>query len=351
MECAPNNSIIITIAIKMHGMVFNLTLTPETAKIFENTRLFSKAGAFELHTERYGDNIRLLKNAVFQQVNDLFIKDLNRPSLFSINEYIKQIKPQYQEFLKTGNHIDEAQREKVCSLFGNITLDKIFKAVSETPSSFIESCIEYIIPQVTGIYLVSIHEKKGENNYHLIYGGNDEERNMNLCEISNLNNLAAFFSRSVPDIASESSEYPSRIPYDNMIKEIKMDTSMREDDKEKRIEEIIRELYEKRKRWNLTVENGLITSIKMSKLVEIIKQICGENCYINILDYSCNALSEHIPKQEKYNAKYFQEWDIEKGERRKWGGTRKRRKKRKKSISKRKTRKFLKKKNPKITRK
>jgi len=351
MECAPNNSIIITIAIKMHGVVFNLTLTPETARIMENTRLFSKAGAFELHTEAYGDNIRLLKNSVFQKVNELFIKDLNRPSLVSINEYSEEIKPQYQEFLKTRNYLDETQREKVCSLFGNITLDKIFKAVSETPSTFLESCIEYIVPQVTGIYLISVHQKKGENNYQLIYGASDEERNMDLCEIRNLEKLSSFFSRTAPNVVSESSEYPSRIPYENMIKEIKKDTSMSEDDKERRIEQTIRELYEKRKKWSLTVENGLITSIKMSKLVEIIKQICGENCYINILDYSCNALAEHIPKEEKYNAKYFQEWDIEKGERRNWGGTRKRRKRRKKSILKRKSRKFLKKKTLKIRRK
>jgi len=347
MECAPNNSIIITIAIKMHGTVFDLTLDPETTRIFQNTRLFSKAGAFEPHIEPYGDNIMLLKNKVFQKVNDLFIKNLNKSSLFSIDEYIKETKPTYKEFLRKENLFNDDQREKVCSLFGNITIDKIFKSYTEEPSGFIESCIEYILPQVTGIYLISIHQKKGENDYELIYGNNPEERNLDLMHIENLYKLSGFFSRPMPNIEMDASEYPNKTQYTLNIEEIKRDDTLSEDVKERKIEEVVRELYERRKKWSLTIENGVITAIKMSKLVEIIKQICGGNCYINLLDYSCNALSYHIPKEEKYNAKYFQEWDIEKGERRNWGGTKKQRKKRKKSISKRKSRKIFKKRKPK----
>jgi uncharacterized protein YxjI len=344
MECAPNNSIIITIAIKMHGTVFDLTLDPETAKIFQNTRLFSKAGDFEPHIERHAENIMPLKNRVFKKMNDLFIKDLNRPSLVSVEQYIKETKPTYQKYLMEQELLDDVQREKVCSLFGNITLDKIFRNATEEPSGLLESCIEYVLPQITGIYLISIHQKKNENNYELIYGDRPEERNLDLSRIENLRRLSGFFSRPMPNIEMDNtSDYPMKIPYILKMEEIKKDNTMSEEEKERKMEEVIRELYEMRKRWSLTVENGVITSIKMSKLVDIIKQICGENCYINLLDFSCNALSAHIPKEETYNAKYFEEWDIEKGEKRNWGGTKKRRKKRKKSISKRRSKKLLKK--------
>lgn len=344
MECAPNNSIIITIAIKMHGTVFQLSLDPQTARIFENTRLFSKAGAFEAHVEPYGDNIQLIKNRVFQKVNELFIKDLNKPSLFTIDEYMTETKPAYKEFLIGQNLLDEAQREKICTTFENITIDKIFVNDTEEQSPFLERCVEYLFPQITGIYLVSIHEKKSENKYELIYGDKPEERNLDLTHIENLRRLSSFFSRSMPNIEEEASEYPRKTPYLTRIEEIKKDGNLTEDEKERKVEEIVRELYERRKRWSLTIENGVITSIKMSKLVDIIKKICGENCYINLLDYSCNALSLQIPKEETYNAKYMEEWDIEKGERRNWGGGRgktKKRRKRKKSISKRRTQKSL----------
>ena len=48
MDCIDIGSKIVTLAIQMHGTVINLDLSLQTTKIFENVRLFSKAGDFDL---------------------------------------------------------------------------------------------------------------------------------------------------------------------------------------------------------------------------------------------------------------------------------------------------------------
>ena len=75
-----------------------------------------------------------------------------------------------------------------------------------------------------------------------------------------------------------------------------------------------------------------------SCLVKLIKQIIGETCIVNLLDYSCNVPTTYIEEQEKRSAKYIMPIDIEQGlpgER--YGGKRKKMKNRKKTKKRKKT--------------
>ena len=70
-----------------------------------------------------------------------------------------------------------------------------------------------------------------------------------------------------------------------------------------------------------------IESIRLSTLVDTIKQIIGHKCKINLLDYSCNSIIRTLPDRDRNNAQYLVSSDIENPAKR-WGG---------KSTKKRKT--------------
>ena len=74
-------------------------------------------------------------------------------------------------------------------------------------------------------------------------------------------------------------------------------------------------------RYNIT-HNNKITTIKLSVLVKLIKQIIGQNCFINLLDYSCNSAARYIPEEQNLSAKYMVPDDIEQGNK-KFGGIKK----------------------------
>ena len=95
MECVSNGSIIITIAIQTHGKVIDLNLSPDKNNIFKDVRLFSKAGEFvDVVSSPIQD-----KN-ILRKVNDIFQTNLNKPSLDSMNEYVKYSHPIYKRFVE-----------------------------------------------------------------------------------------------------------------------------------------------------------------------------------------------------------------------------------------------------------
>jgi len=74
-----------------------------------------------------------------------------------------------------------------------------------------------------------------------------------------------------------------------------------------------------------------INAIKLSAFVDLVKLIVGQNCYINLLDYSCNSPSMYIPKDQLTSSKYMTESDIEQGLPNNWGGKHLKKRRNKKS--------------------
>ena len=69
MECVDDGAYIITLAIQTHGKVIDLSLSPDTVSIFDDVRLFSKAGEFEdaMSSHAQDQNILVKVNKLFQK--------------------------------------------------------------------------------------------------------------------------------------------------------------------------------------------------------------------------------------------------------------------------------------------
>jgi hypothetical protein len=319
-------NIIVTLAILMHGKVINLDVAPNE---YNNVRLISKAGAFQDTATTH-----MRERYILPELYELLRKNLNDTTYNLFLNYSLKNRPEYQKFIESEPLLDP---KKVFRLFENITIDKSFSKSLFSSGGIINEILCYIesILEFQGIFLVSIHQ-----NDILIYPREEElTQNIDLLDINNLNMLANFFNKELPDLNSISSESPNYIPFHQKEEQILKDDSIIEEIKQKKIEKIRNNCYNLLNRWKLTKIGNKIDSIRMSVLVNIIKTIIGPNCFINLLDYSCNSISKYVPKRQRLHMQYFEPLDIESGiQYMNLGGkTKKRKRRRRKNKSKRRS--------------
>lgn len=340
MNCIDDNSIIITIAIEVHGIVTNVDLPPEISNIFRDVRWFSKAGDYAITISRQIDDDKLNN-----KLNKIFTKDLTEPTINVINQYINIEKPEYKSYLLASMPImdyttdtpftEEKHIENICRVFGNITVDKILtKKTSE--QGFHECIRDFILPDISGIFLISIHRKINEDEYRLIYPRSPSHTlNMDLFNIPNIEKLATFFGtyqnisdNIIPQLKSISRQLPDKNRYIKLENDIIKKKDLSEEERTQEISKIRNEYYNLLNEWKIEIENNKITGMKMSEFVKLIKHVCGNyKIYINLLDYSCNPTTPYMPKEQEQYKKYLVPSDIESLPEKRVGG--------KKSISKR----------------
>jgi len=319
MECVDDGAYIITLAIQTHGKVIDLSLSPDTVSIFDDVRLFSKAGEFEDAMSSHAQDQNILV-----KVNKLFQKDIRGASIDLMNEYVEYSHPIYKQFLEQRGH--KKTNDNVCRLFDNVMFDKSLSMNTLRDgnrfSCMVDQLLNLIDPELNGIFVVSVHQKINDNEYQLIYP--DVGYNLNLLKIKDFKEFASAFTsdtnvlRSLVDKSSNlpTEEYIRR--YDKLIKE----------NNPQLFEEENNRFFELLNKWSITMQNAnQIESIRLSTLVDTIKQIIGHKCKINLLDYSCNSIIRTLPDRDRNNAQYLVSSDIENPAKR-WGG---------KSTKKRKT--------------
>jgi len=296
MDCTNIDSIIVTIAVQIHGKIINVNLSPSLQKTFENVRLFSRAGEFSDVMSN-----RLTETTILQKVNEMFQQNLTRSSLDVVKRYVEYSHPVQKRILIENyeQETTEQNRESVCQLYNNVTIDKIFGTNQTNANSTWLGRICYMF-EVQGIFLVSVHEKRSESDYKLIYPPlNKIGTNMNLLNISDLQTFADMFHKELPDLISAPDTF--MLPLDEYRKrkqQILEETSISENEKKVLIEKQHIELANVLSEWNIHMESpDKIEAIKMSKLVNLIKNIVGAKCKINILDYSCSSVAEHAQEQ------------------------------------------------------
>lgn len=317
MECIQNGAYIVTIAIQTHGKVIDLNLSPEKAQLFDNVRLFSLAGGFRNTTSTISQDENVLI-----KVKEMFQHDIDRPSLDLMNAYAEYSRPKYQGFL--GN-----ENPDVCKVYDNIIFDKGLFAIPD------RNCVlSWLIPDVFGVFVISVH-KKVLNTLQLVYPTVPGQI-LNLLNVPDFQKFSQIFDkpRIIDELIRESSilntdEYTRQ--YDNIEKNL----SLSFEQKEQLLEPIHTKMFEELQQWKLTMKTPRqIESIKLSTLVETLKRIMGSNCYVNILDYSCNSGSASIPAKDRANMRYLEEETIENPSKR-WGGKRRNKTRRyKKRLSK-----------------
>ena len=302
MDCNDEiGSIIVTIAIITHGTVIDAELSLDRQLIFENTRLFSQSGDFTVVAAN-----ELMREGVLGSLNKRFQKDLNVPSVEVIEDYANVLRPKYQKYIGEEKNTNPLS----CRIFQNITVDKAV-GKSSIRSTFFKQMINCIIPQLNGIFIVSIHRKEATDRFTLIYplASNSKIDNLNLLKISNLQLLADFFQTRLPNLREESLQHT----FPNLENDIPLEQAA-----------------EQLNLWNLSFSNpDTIDYIRMSFLVKMVKDIIGSRqCKINLLDYSCSALNKRFSQSQTSNLKYWSASDVENPGEKGWGGKRRRRRRR-----------------------
>lgn len=276
MGSNPEDLLILTILIQMHGKVINFDLNSDEAYIFDNVRLLCKAGSLTDYKTTAANEFMLVSNLQKSFTSDLAESTYNM---------LKQ--------------------EQSGLLVNNITYDKILSIMIGEPTIWDRlDPITYI----QGIYLLSIH--KGGR---LIYP--EQNKNVvNLLKLSDLYRLADIFNTTVPNLKDLSTIFPMQSIFINEENLVKEDNRLSEYEKEQRINQIRQQFYNNLKNWQLTLDGNKIVSIKLSSLIELIKRLIGKPCFINLLDYSCNSPTIYIPKEQQTLKQYaLQEGDIEMG--------------------------------------
>jgi hypothetical protein len=296
MENDIENLLILTIVIQTHGKVINFDLDTRTANIFDNVRLLCKAGDFVDYETTPIQELELVGD-----LKGYFTHDLDEATY------------------------DTIKKAKSGALVDNITYDKSLSIMLGDPG-----VLDYIDPvtYLQGIYLLSIH--KGRKLIYPLKG----QKIINFMKLQDINTLASFFNTKVPNINDLSTPFPSYKIYLNEEEMTKKNKSLSEVEKERKTEEIRRQFFNNLQHWQLTIEGNKIMSIKLSTLVELVKAIIGKQCFINLLDYSCNSATMFIPKEQKTLSQYaLKEGDIEMGidKKSQYGGRKRRHRKTKKN--------------------
>lgn len=257
----PNN-LIFTFVLDLHGSVRNLELTAENQITFDNCRLFTRA--------RVGDS------KVIDPNSSCMVSFFDTPNYKSLEDKLHKDSEK-----STYDIILESEKNQVMPL-PRITYDKMLSV-----TGFMDlNVYKY------GVYLISVNEKQtnGLFKFKPIF-----PRLLNLLYVDDFKEFARFFGTNINNFGSE---YFNRYSNDTSFKEWSgIELSYDKFDKEE-----------------------IIMKIKMSKIIEIIKSIVGDDNYFNIIDYSCSVNVTDV-KKRNYN---IQPLDIENiaGEK-KWGGKRK----------------------------
>lgn len=287
VECIDIGAYIITILVMMHGEVIELNIPLEKQNNLQNVYLLSLAGDFSevgLGNNDIRDSHRKYLNKIFQQ-------DLNKPTLDVMQTAAERIRPAYVDYIKSFLD-EELSTENSCRIFDNIQFDK---ALGTGIEGIFARMMQCILPDVIGIYVISVHEKIDKTTLNLIYPVDKNKPNLNLLKRADLIQFAEFFNKPGEDIIERLKN--ESVPWQQISGSVPNDKTI--------IEQI--------KNWKVTVSSsGDISYIRLSYLIFIIKEIVGhDKCKLNIIDYSCSPIAKFISEEERKNYQYMQQRDIE----------------------------------------
>lgn len=258
------NALTITILIQAHGKVFKYILDSSTEDIFYNVSLLCKAGGFVDYETTAYDEFTLIK-----KISKHYNRDIDETT--TIRDKLKNVK---------GKLVD------------NITYDKTIATTLGPPTWW-----DYFSPMTNlqGIYLLGIHRGR-----KVVYPKQQSDKVLNLMDLNDLRSLAEMFNTHMPNVEDMSTLFPEQIEYINIENQIKNNEQIGDKEKEIQIKEIRNAYYKQLDKWSLTYEEttGKLSAIKLSVLVKLVKDIIGQPCFINIIDYSCNSPSIYIPEEQ-----------------------------------------------------
>lgn len=123
--------------------------------------------------------------------------------------------------------------------------------------------------EMNGIFIISVHRKPCEsieNNYQYIYPPNKDSI-INIGNLQGLKHLCDFFDESI---------------FNNIYKQLLLDNSKFDNTNN----------FRNTNNFNIELNSNLnhINYIRLTYLLNLLKNIFGYNCHLNVYDYTCNRL-------------------------------------------------------------
>ena len=243
MENQNDDTFIVTIAIITHGCIIDTDSTQNQYDI----RYYSATG----------DKINTCNGTVFG-------RSIHHDDLI---EYFRHDNPSSNNNNSTINEIPY--------YFDDMPYDKVIGKTEN--QGFIDDCLDAIAPiftgtTVIGVWVISVHKEKIiEKNkqlvkkYEYIYP-TDKNRHINLFNIEGLKELNQIIGKNKFNIRSELVENNKPLPKkENNIRNFQ--------------------------HWDVELNNTKerINYIRLSYLFDLIKKIAGNNCKLNVYDYTCSV--------------------------------------------------------------
>ena len=240
IQSTDDDTLVITIAITMHGCVTTMDIDPTNYNI--------------RYTSATEDNLETHLSSP--------IKELLTMHHFN-NSFRKDTPGSDNDELRRG---DEIRRR--LPYFDSLPYDKTFTVKDPEPTTlFDRACGNFkgfmstFMPNYSGIWVVSVHKRRKPqpiNDYKYVYP-EDKERFINLLNLRGFEDLNEKFNK-IPDLKN---------------------TLIREGTQE----------YLDPNNINIILndDNTRIESIRLSYLLELLKQIIGPKCGLNIYDFSCSV--------------------------------------------------------------
>ncbi|NBR16304.1 MAG: hypothetical protein EBU01_17240 [Crocinitomicaceae bacterium] len=284
---------VITLAIMTHGNTTSMDLPLEKQREFENARLFSLCGDF---VPAFGSH--RFNHTILQDLNQTFRQSNANP----MQTFQKHIKSKYSQELVSHRQQFQSECEmngyasKSCKLFDNITVDKHVGPIYENSNAIKRMYSSIVSPD--GIFVISVYKddlliypNSNLNNIRRYFTPLMERNNLNLLKIHDFQLFGELFGKNLPDMQQFHRELPEEFNKEELNS---LDITLS------------------------NVNPNQVETIRLGFLLQLINQLCENQCKINIIDFSCFTPSETTTGEKPY----LVEDDIETGTRRQTFGGR-----------------------------
>lgn len=232
-----DDTLVITLAITMHGCVITMDIDPDSEY---NVR----------YTSITKDN---LEGHITNRMQDV-------ENIYSLNNYYRKDTPSGENNEKVLNqmpYFDSLPYDKALTVkehhepitFDNTVITGICDGINKSFNSFFSTVVP--LPVKLGIWVISVHKRRKPqpiNDYEYIYP-KDKDILTNLLNLNGLEELNKSFN-NIPNLKEIIKKEPNQIKLNN--------------------------------------DNTRIEDIRLSYLLKLLKQVIGPKCDFNIYDYTCS---------------------------------------------------------------
>ena len=296
----------------MHGDITTVELRPETASSVNNVRMYMMAAIFKSCRKQ---NVNpFLREGMTSKLKQMYRKNLTEMPDMIMENYADATREDYKDENYRGFLTDESERNIETSgmVYDPITFDKML----QEPSDITEVLDRYMDRECSGIRVISVHKKLGTTkegfspSLELVYPlDTHENKDVDLTSIRHIQDFYDYIHEDmrlphIPLLANPTTDYdnPSYL-FRNMGRNlIRLDGEDENTMIHRMFTNVGKDGSDSTSKYEPYRTDGKIVYILISQLSQMIKNLLGDDIYINIHDYSCSTMSASQLRKVKASA-------------------------------------------------